>query len=210
MPIHGANRWCPVKTSGGLDDGWTNRKYDPEKLWAYQPVKKPAVPADGHPIDAFMVRVCRGWTLARAGGGVDTAVTYDLTGLPPTPKETFEFVAAWKKDSDAAWAALIDRLLASPHYGEQMARHWLDVVRYADSAGFSNDYPRPHAWRYRDYVVRAFNADKPYDQFVCEQIAGDELKPNDRRSRDCHRLPAHGAWEHTAMSVRGDAAAVSG
>ena len=128
-------------------------------------------------------------------------VTYNLTGLPPTPKETFEFVAAWKKNSDAAWAALIDRLLASPHYGEQMARHWLDVVRYADSAGFSNDYPRPHAWRYRDYVVRAFNADKPYDQFVCEQIAGDELKPNDPDHVIATGFLRMGPWEHTAMSV---------
>ena len=82
---------------------------------------------------------------------------------------------AWKEDRNKAWEELIDRLLISPRYGEQMARHWLDIVRYADSAGFSNDYPRPHAWRYRDYVVRSFNNDKPYDQFVREQIAGDEL-----------------------------------
>jgi len=193
-----------VKTSGGLDDGWTNRKYDPEKLWAYQPVKKPAVPADGHPIDAFInARLPEGLAVAKRAGAVALIrrVTYNLTGLPPTPKETFEFAAAWKKDSDAAWTALIDRLLASSHYGEQMARHWLDVVRYADSAGFSNDYPRPHAWRYRDYVVRAFNADKPYDQFVCEQIAGDELKPNDPDHVIATGFLRMGPWEHTAMSV---------
>ena len=193
-----------VKTSGGLDDGWTNRKYDPEKLWAYQPVKKPAVPVDGHPIDAFInARLPEGLAVAKRAGAVALIrrVTYNLTGLPPTPKETFEFVAAWKKNSDAAWAALIDRLLASSHYGEQMARHWLDVVRYADSAGFSNDYPRPHAWRYRDYVVRAFNADKPYDQFVCEQIAGDELKPNDPDHVIATGFLRMGPWEHTAMSV---------
>jgi len=193
-----------VKTSGGLDDGWTNRKYDPEKLWAYQPVKKPAVPATGHPIDAFInARLPKGLAVAKRAGAVALIrrVTYDLTGLPPTPKETFEFAAAWKKDSDAAWTALIDRLLASSHYGEQMARHWLDVVRYADSAGFSNDYPRPHAWRYRDYVVRAFNADKPYDQFVCEQIAGDELKPNDPDHVIATGFLRMGPWEHTAMSV---------
>ncbi|MGB0549023.1 MAG: PSD1 and planctomycete cytochrome C domain-containing protein [Limisphaerales bacterium] len=193
-----------VKTSGGLDDGWANRKYDPEKLWAYQPVKKPAVPTGGHPIDAFInARLPEGLTVAKRAGAVALIrrVTYNLTGLPPTPKETFEFVAAWKKNSDAAWAALIGRLLASPHYGEQMARHWLDVVRYADSAGFSNDYPRPHAWRYRDYVVRAFNADKPYDQFVCEQIAGDELKPNDPDHVIATGFLRMGPWEHTAMSV---------
>ncbi len=193
-----------VKTSGGLDDGWTNRKYDPEKLWAYQPVKKPAAPADGHPIDAFInARLPEGLAVAKRAGAVALIrrVTYNLTGLPPTPKETFEFAAAWKKNSDAAWTALIDRLLASSHYGEQMARHWLDVVRYADSAGFSNDYPRPHAWRYRDYVVRAFNADKPYDQFVCEQIAGDELKPNDPDHVIATGFLRMGPWEHTAMSV---------
>ena len=194
-----------VKTSGGLDAAWTSRKYDPKKLWAYQPVKKPAVPADGHPIDAFInARLPNGLNVAPRAGAVALIrrVTYDLTGLPPTPKETFEFVAAWKKNPNVAWGALIDRLLASPHYGEQMARHWLDVVRYADSAGFSNDYPRPHAWRYRDYVVRAFNADKPYDQFVREQIAGDELKPNDADHVIATGFLRMGPWEHTAMSVK--------
>ena len=194
-----------LKTSGGLDAAWTSRKYDPKKLWAYQPVKKPAVPADGHPIDAFInARLPNGLNVAPRAGAVALIrrVTYDLTGLPPTPKETFEFVAAWKKNPNVAWGALIDRLLASPHYGEQMARHWLDVVRYADSAGFSNDYPRPHAWRYRDYVVRAFNADKPYDQFVREQIAGDELKPNDADHVIATGFLRMGPWEHTAMSVK--------
>ena len=194
-----------VKTSGGLDAAWTSRKYDPKKLWAFQPVKKPAVPADGHPIDAFInARLPSGLNVAPRAGAVALIrrVTYDLTGLPPTPKETFEFVAAWKKNPNAAWGALIDRLLASPHYGEQMARHWLDVVRYSDSAGFSNDYPRPHAWRYRDYVVRAFNTDKPYDQFVREQIAGDELKPNDADHVIATGFLRMGPWEHTAMSVK--------
>ena len=193
-----------VKTSGGLDAGWTNRKYDPQKLWAYQPVSKPAVPAKGHPVDALVeARLPKGLAVAPQAEAVTLIrrLTYNLTGLPPTPKQTFEFVAAWKKDSESAWVALIDRLLASPHYGEQMAQHWLDVVRYADSAGFSNDYPRPHAWRYRDYVVRAFNADKPYDQFVREQIAGDELKPNDPDHLIATGFLRMGPWEHTAMSV---------
>ena len=194
-----------VKTSGGLDAAWTSRKYDPKKLWAYQPVKKPQPPANGHPIDAFInARLPKGLKPAPRAGAVALIrrVTYNLTGLPPTPKETFEFVAAWKKNPNAAWGALIDRLLASPHYGEQMARHWLDVVRYADSAGFSNDYPRPHAWRYRDYVVRAFNTNKPYDQFVREQIAGDELKPNDADHVIATGFLRMGPWEHTAMSVK--------
>ena len=107
-----------VKTSGGLDAGWTNRKYDPQKLWAYQPVSKPAVPAKGHPIDAFInARLPKGLAVAKHAGAVTLIrrVTYNLTGLPPTPKETFEFVAAWEKDPESAWVALIDRLLASPH-----------------------------------------------------------------------------------------------
>ena len=114
-----------VKTSGGLDAAWTSRKYDPKKLWAYQPVKKPQPPANGHPIDAFInARLPKGLKPAPRAGAVALIrrVTYNLTGLPPTPKETFEFVAAWKKNPNAAWGALIDRLLASPHYGEQMAR----------------------------------------------------------------------------------------
>ena len=94
--------------------------------------------------------------------------TYDLTGLPPTPREVFEFKRASKADPQAAWEALIDRLLASDHYGERWAQHWLDVVRYADTGGFSNDYERSNAWRYRDYVIRSFNEDKPFNEFIIE------------------------------------------
>jgi hypothetical protein len=96
----------------------------------------------------------------------------DLLGLPPTPAEVAAFIA---DDKPGAWERLIDKLLASPHYGERYGRHWLDVARYADSAGFEYDMHRPNAWRYRDYVIRSFNADKPYDVFLTEQIAGDEM-----------------------------------
>jgi Protein of unknown function (DUF1553)/Protein of unknown function (DUF1549)/Planctomycete cytochrome C len=102
----------------------------------------------------------------------------DLLGLPPSPEEVAQFVA---DDAPDAWERLIDRLLASPHYGERYGRHWLDVARYADSGGFEYDVHRPNAWRYRDYVIRAFNDDKPYDVFLTEQIAGDEV---DSRSHD--------------------------
>ncbi len=101
--------------------------------------------------------------------------TFDLIGLPPTPEEIQVFRAAWEQDSERAWNDLINRLLASPHYGERWGQHWLDVARYADTAGYSNDYERSNMWRYRDYVVRAFNEDKPYNEFIVEQIAGDEL-----------------------------------
>jgi hypothetical protein len=96
----------------------------------------------------------------------------DLIGLPPTPEEAAAFL---NDPSPDAWEKLIDRLLASPHYGERWGRHWLDVARYADSNGFEHDFDRPNAWRYRDYVIRAFNQDKPWNDFIREQIAGDEL-----------------------------------
>src|SRR5881394_1875480 len=97
----------------------------------------------------------------------------DLLGLPPSPAETSAFLADTAPD---AWERVIDKLLASPHYGERWGRHWLDVARYADSSGYEQDYDRPNAWRYRDYVIGAFNADKPYGDFLREQIAGDELE----------------------------------
>ena len=103
-------------------------------------------------------------------------VSFDLIGLPPTPEEIDRFV---NDRSSEAYERLIDRLLASPRYGERWGRHWLDLARFAESDGFEHDAVRPHAWRYRDYVIRSFNADKPYDQFIREQLAGDELWPDD-------------------------------
>src|SRR5204863_1238871 len=107
--------------------------------------------------------------------------TFDLTGLPPTPEEIDAFLA---DDSPAAWEKVIDHLLASPHYGERWGRHWLDLARYADTVGGDantnngrTDYRYAHAWTYRDYVIRAFNEDKPYDQFITEQLAADILYP---------------------------------
>ena len=103
-------------------------------------------------------------------------VTFDLTGLPPTPAEVDAFLADDRPD---AYERLVDRLLASPRYGERWAQHWLDLAHYADSNGFEADAERPDAWRYRDWVVRALNADMPYDRFVALQIAGDEVAPGD-------------------------------
>ncbi|MCH2025234.1 MAG: PSD1 and planctomycete cytochrome C domain-containing protein [Verrucomicrobiales bacterium] len=194
-----------VKTSGGLSEDWTNRKYEESKLWAYQPISKPNLRTNDHPVDALIrARSPEGLSVALSAEALTLIrrVTFDLTGLPPKPREVQAFKMAWEKDRNGAWEDLIDQLLASPHYGEQMARHWLDVVRYADSAGFSNDYPRPHAWRYRDYVVRSFNNDKPYDQFVREQIAGDEIKPKDPDHLIATGFLRMGPWEHTAMSVK--------
>ncbi|MBI1348438.1 DUF1549 domain-containing protein [bacterium] len=170
-----------VVTSGGLSETWTNRRYDPANLWAYQPLWK--AESGGQKAESPSIDAAIEHRLANAGlAAAPTAnrrtlirrVTFDLIGLPPTPAEIDAFVDDPAED-DIAWAMVIDRLLASPHYGEQMARHWLDVVRYADSSGFANDYERGNAWRYRDYVIRAFNHDKPYDQFIIEQLAGDEV-----------------------------------
>lgn len=171
-----------VETSGGESPDWTNRKYAEEDLWAYQPLSDPEVPKNSFPgssdsaIDAFINH-----EIATAGitpsGKADKPTlirraTYDLTGLPPSPQEVHEFL---NDHSPQAFEKLVNRLLDSNGYGEQMARHWLDVVRYADTAGFSNDFERPNAWRYRDYVIKSFNEDKPYDIFVTEQLAGDEI-----------------------------------
>ena len=108
-------------------------------------------------------------------------VTFDLTGLPPTPEEIDAFLA---DESPDAFEKVVDRLLASPAFGERWGRHWLDVARYGESTGSSRNIPYPHAWRYRDYVIDAFNADKPFDRFVREQIAGDLLPASTRAERD--------------------------
>ncbi len=106
-------------------------------------------------------------------------LTFQVTGMPPTPREVDDFVNDPAPD---AYERLVDRLLASPHYGEKWGQHWLDVVRYAESEGFEYDRHRPGAWRFRDYVIRSLNDDKPYDRFVEEQLAGDELRPDDREA----------------------------
>ena len=128
------------------------------------------------PIDAFILRrpgESRPPTCPAPGPcRLLRRVTFDLTGLPPTREELDDFLADTRPD---AYERVVDRLLASPHFGEHWAQHWLDVVRYAESNGYEADTPRPHAWRYRDYVVRSFNEDMPYNRFVTEQIAGDLL-----------------------------------
>ena len=170
-----------VPTSGGGSADWTNRRYKPEDLWAYQPIRQVDVPAGAeNPIDGFHRTRLQAVGLQPAPDADKLTLVrrahFDLTGLPPSPDEVEAFL---QDDSPAAWERLIDRLLASPRYGERWGQHWLDVARYADTAGNSNDFERSNAWRYRDYVIRSLNRDKPYDQFVIEQIAGDELAPDD-------------------------------
>ena len=157
------------------------------RYWAFQPRKNVTPPVSTNlvdrawvktPVDAFLLAGLKKAGLKPAPQAdkptLIRRVTYDLIGLPPTPKE----IAAFVNDrSPKAWEHLVDRLLDSPRYGEQWGRHWLDVVRFAESDGYEYDTHRPDAYRFRDYVVASFNADKPYDQFIKEQIAGDEMDP---------------------------------
>ncbi len=158
------------------------------KYWAFQRVVRPAVPTVSGawvrtPIDAFILDALTAKKLAPSEP-VDRVrlirrVTFDLIGLPPTPAEVDAFLRDRAPD---AYEKVVDRLLASPHYGERWALKWLDVVRYSETNGFELDLERPHAWRYRDYVIDSFNRDKPYDRFVKEQIAGDEIFPDNNEA----------------------------
>ncbi len=150
--------------------------------WAFQPprVTAPAKPSkaqwQANPIDGYVLSALEAKSLEPAPRADKRTLIrrayLDLIGLLPPVEEVERFVA---DDSPDAWTRVIDQLLASPHYGERWGRHWLDVVRYADSSGYEHDYDYPHAWRFRDYVIASFNEDKPYDRFVKEQLAGDEL-----------------------------------
>ena len=191
-----------VETSGGLADNWTKRRYQEDDLWAFRKVRKIAPPESDreNPIDAFIDRRLAEAKLSAAPRAdkrlLIRRAAYDLTGLPPTPEEIEAFV---NDQSPDAWEKVIDRLLDSPHYGEQWGRHWLDVVRYADTSGYSNDWERSNAWRYRDYVVRSLNADKPYSRFVIEQLAGDILEPDDPEMLVATGYLRMGPWEYTTM-----------
>lgn len=152
--------------------------------WAFKPVRRPEIPRTessvSSPIDAFLLQKLAAVRL-RFSPIADRPtllrrITFDLTGLPPTPNELHEFLT---DDSPFAFERVVDRLLASPAYGERQALPWLDQSRFAETDGFKADDKRPHAWRYRDYVIRSFNADKPFDRFIKEQLAGDELYPDD-------------------------------
>ncbi len=155
--------------------------------WAFQPVTRPAIPniddpaakVRPQPIDAFLLKALHEKKLSFSEPADPRSlirrVSIVLIGLAPTPEETDSFVAAFASDPESAWLELVDRLLASPHFGKRWAQHWLDVIRWAETNGSESNLYRKNAWIYRDYVVRAFNEDKPYDQFVREQLAGDSM-----------------------------------
>jgi len=191
-----------VATSERIGDAWTDPRNPILKifggqrldLWSLKPLKTPEAPTDIrsargiNPIDAFILTRLQaaGLELSPEADRRTLArrLTFDLTGLPPSPEEVQAFAA---DDAPDAYEHLVARLLASPRYGEHQARAWLDVVRYSDSNGFDWDEFRPKAWRFRDYVIRALNGDKPFDQFIREQLAGDELlaaAPRDAAEQD--------------------------
>ncbi len=167
---------------------WTASVSAVPSWWSFQPVKRPRPPARGqwgrNEIDDFIWAKLREKNLRPAPEASRAALirrlTFDLHGLPPTAAE----IDAFTRDGSAgAYEALVDRLLASPRYGEKWGKHWLDLVRYGDTAGFEQDPYNLYAWRYRDYVIQSFNEDKPYDRFVKEQIAGDEIYPEDPQAQ---------------------------
>jgi mono/diheme cytochrome c family protein len=184
---------APPKQSGPLFTA------EQKAFWAFQPVKPvaaPAVPGVTNPIDAFLRTALAARGLVPAPPAAPAVwlrrVSYDLTGLPPTPGELDAFTTAFAADPRAARAAAVERLLASPHYGERWGRHWLDVARYADSNGMDENIAFDNAWHYRDYVVKSFNADKPFDAFLHEQLAGDLLSPSADPAVTAERLTALG------------------
>ncbi len=174
----------------------------PERHWAFQPVRRPPVPeVRGRawvrtPVDAFVLARLEAVGL-RPSPPADRRtllrrVTLDLTGLPPTPDEQRAFL---DDPSPDAFAKVVDGLLARPQYGERWGRHWLDVARYAETNGYERDGAKPNAWRYRDYVIDSLNADKPYDRFVTEQVAGDEVDDTNAEAQVAATFLRLGSWD---------------
>ena len=176
--------------------------------WAFQKVARPEVPQiqsrewARNPVDAFVAAELEKQNIA-PGPPADKRTLLrraylDLVGIPPTPAQVQAFL---DDNSPKAFERAVDHLLDSPHYGERWARHWLDLARYAESEGFKGDETRPNAWRYRDYVIRSLNSDKPYDRFVQEQIAGDELWPGDPDAHMATAFNRHYADESNARNL---------
>ena len=177
---------------GGARDPWLDPHGQGREHWAYRPMMEspvPALPDDDwsrNEIDRFVLQRLRDAGVDPVGEADPRTLArrayFDLIGLPPDPAEMAEFLSDHEQDPDGAWSRLVDRLLDSPHYGERWARHWLDVARYADSNGLDENTAFGNAWRYRDWVVKAFNEGLPYDDFVRKQLAGDLLEePEDRQ-----------------------------
>jgi len=193
--------WIASGASWPADTILHEKKSASGPWWSLKPLVRPAVPMTESswgrtPIDAYILAKLREQKLAPSPEAdrrmLIRRVTFDLHGLPPTPEEIDAFLA----DTDPqAYNTLVDRLLASPRYGERWARHWLDVVHFGESHGYDKDKPRDNAWHYRDYVIHAFNADKPYSRFIEEQLAGDVLWPDDAKAVAATGFVAAGPWD---------------
>ncbi|MDF1858966.1 MAG: DUF1553 domain-containing protein [Verrucomicrobiales bacterium] len=169
--------------------------------WSLAPLKDPRLGSSSHgnPVDSFIEAKLTGQQLTPVPEAnaqtLIRRITYDLTGLPPTPEEIDHFLTASQTDRELAWGNLVDRLLSSPAFGEKFAQHWLDLARYAETHGYDKDKPRNNAWPYRDYVIRSLNDDKPYGRFVQEQVAGDVLFPNEPDAVTALGFLAAGPWD---------------
>ena len=195
---------------------WGSKPIDPFQLssesragydwWSLQPIQRPVVPIEiraANPIDCFVVRRLKENQLSpspRASAHeIARRVHFDLVGMPPTPEVVLEFQKEFKVDSARAVERLVDRLLASPRFGERWARHWLDVARFGESQGFERDRLRDNSWPYRDWVINAINEDMPYDRFVRLQLAGDVLEPQDAESVIATGFLVAGAWDEVGQ-----------
>ncbi len=194
--------WSNREEYGVVPHSQADTRGDGRDYWAYQPITRPALPVPvnkswgNNAIDAFVGARLQAAGLEPNPKADKIALVrrayYDLTGLPPTPAQVDRFTA---DDSPNAFEQLVDQLLESPQYGERWGRHWLDLVRYAETHGYERDSPKPEAWRYRDYVIESLNKDKPYDQFVTEQLAGDELSEVTRETLTATGYYRLGLWD---------------
>ena len=199
-----------IGIAGGTERGHVFTEEE-KAWWAIQPVVDPVVPTSGkdwahNEIDRFIARKLDEAKLNLAPDAESHELVrrlyFDLHGLPPTPKQVEDFVTACTKDSGNAYMELVDELLASTRYGERWATHWLDVVRYAESDGYRADDFRPTVHLYRDYVITSLNTDKPYNRFVREQLAGDELDSDDPEVLIATAFLRHGIYEHNQRNAR--------
>lgn len=177
--------------------------------WSLQPLQSttpPGVAGAKNPIDAFVRARLNSKGLKPSPRATPEVLirrlSFDLTGLPPSPSQVTEFLAAWQKDADSAADSLVDQLLASPHFGERWGRHWLDVVRFGESQGFERDKLRSNSWYYRDWVIDALNSDMPYDEFARRQLAGDVIGPKDPAYITATGFLVAGPWDEVGQSQR--------
>lgn len=201
--VESIRQWIAAGAVWPVDRQLADKKQNDTNWWSLKSPVKPAIPEIRNPqfeirnpIDAFILaKLAEKKLTPSTEADRQTLIRrlyYDLVGLPPAPEEVDAFVA----DSDPqAYEKLVDRLLASPQYGERWGRHWLDIVHYGDTHGYDKDQPRPDAWPYRDYVIRSFNEDKPYGQFVQEQLAGDRLFPGTRDGIEALGFISAGPWD---------------